>query len=195
MDYINKKYLKELVKKDLSNIRFNHTLGVAKLSVDLAAKYHVDENKAWTAAILHDWKKNLSVDESNKLVDKYHLDYKYMGSTNLAHSKLAAEAARLELGIIDEDILNAIKFHTTGRKNMSMLEKIVFVADTCEEGRNYKEAKMLREKAFKDIDSVCLFILEYLVKSLSDESLEIDEDTNEALEFFKLIDMNKRKEV
>ena len=84
-----------------------------------------------------------------------------------------------------QDILNAIAFHTTGRSDMSMLEKIIFVADTCEEGRTYKEAALLREKAFENIDDVCIFILEYLKESVEKKRLVVDEDTIQALRYLK----------
>ena len=182
---IDKDKILNIVKRNTGKSRFEHTLRVADLATKLAIHYDVDVDKTWLAAILHDLKKNISLDDNDRLVKKYGLDDKYIGNKNLSHSKLAAVVSRDKLGIDDEDILNAIAFHTTGRANMSMLEKIIFVADTCEEGRTYKEASMLRKQAFEDIDGVCIFILEFLKASVESKGLVLDEDTIKALRYLK----------
>lgn len=182
---IDKDKILNIVKQNTGKSRFEHTLRVADLATKLAIHYDVDVDKTWLAAILHDLEKNISLEENDMLVRMYGLDEKYIGNQNLSHSKLAAVVSRDKLGINDEDILNAIAFHTTGRANMSMLEKIIFVADTCEEGRTYKEAAMLREKAFENIDAVCIFILEFLKESIENKGLEVDEDTIRALRYLK----------
>ena len=182
---IDKDKILNIVKQNTGKSRFEHTLRVADLATKLAIHYDVDVDKTWLAAILHDLEKNISLEENDMLVRMYGLDEKYIGNQNLSHSKLAAVVSRDKLGINDKDILNAIAFHTTGRANMSMLEKIIFVADTCEEGRTYKEAAMLREKAFENIDDVCIFILEFLKESIENKGLEVDEDTIRALRYLK----------
>ena len=182
---IDKDKILNIVKQNTGESRFEHTLRVADLATKLAIHYGVDFDKTWLAAILHDLEKNISLEENDMLVRMYGLDEKYIGNQNLSHSKLAAVVSRDKLGINDEDILNAIAFHTTGRANMSMLEKIIFVADTCEEGRTYKEAAMLRENAFENIDAVCIFILEFLKESIENKGLEVDEDTIRALRYLK----------
>lgn len=182
---IDKNQILNIVKQNTSDSRFEHTLRVADLATKLAHHYKVDADKTWLAAVLHDLEKNISLEENDDLVNLYGLDKKYLGNKNLSHSKLAAAVSRDKLGIDDEDILNAIAFHTTGRSDMSMLEKIIFVADTCEEGRTYKEAAFLREKAFENIDDVCIFILEYLKESVEKKGLVVDEDTIQALRYLK----------
>lgn len=182
---IDKDKILNIVKQNTGKSRFEHTLRVADLATKLAIHYDVDVDKTWLAAILHDLEKNISLEENDMLVRMYGLDEKYIGNQNLSHSKLAAVVSRDKLGINDEDILNAIAFHTTGRANMSMLEKIIFVADTCEEGRTYKEAAMLREKAFENIDAVCIFILEFLKESIENKGLVVGEDTIRALRYLK----------
>ena len=182
---IDKQKILNIVKQNTRKPRFEHTLRVVDLATKLALHYGIDVEKTWLAAILHDLKKNISMAENDRLVKMYGLDEKYIGNQNLSHSKLAAVVSRDKLGIDDEDILNAIAFHTTGRADMSMLEKIIFVADTCEEGRTYKEAAILREKAFENIDDVCIFILEYLKESIEEKGLVVDEDTIQALRYLK----------
>ena len=182
---IDKNQILNIVKQNTGKSRFEHTLRVVDLAIKLAIHYGVDVDKAWLAAILHDLEKNISLEENDMLVKKYGLDDKYLGNKNLSHSKLAAVVSRDKLGIDDADILNAISFHTTGRANMSMLEKIIFVADTCEEGRTYKEAAMLRNNAFENIDDVCVFILEFLQDSIESKGLLLDEDTIKALRYYR----------
>lgn len=182
---IDKDKILNIVKQNTGKSRFEHTLRVADLATKLAIHYDVDVDKTWLAAILHDLEKNISLEENDMLVRMYGLDEKYIGNQNLSHSKLAAVVSRDKLDINDKDILNAIAFHTTGRANMSMLEKIIFVADKCEEGRTYKEAAMLREKAFENIDDVCIFILKFLKESIENKGLEVDEDTIRALRYLK----------
>ena len=182
---IDKNQILNIVKQNTSESRFEHTLRVADLATKLAHHYKVDADKTWLAAVLHDLETNISLEENDDLVNLYGLDKKYLGNKNLSHSKLAAAVSRDKLGIDDEDILNAIAFHTTGRSDMSMLEKIIFVADTCEEGRTYKEAALLREKAFENIDDICIFILEYLKESIEKKGLVVDEDTIQALRYLK----------
>ena len=182
---IDKNQILNIVKQNTSESRFEHTLRVADLATKLAHHYKVDADKTWLAAVLHDLEKNISLEENDDLVNLYGLDKKYLGNKNLSHSKLAAAVSRDKLGIDDEDILNAIACHTTGRSDMSMLEKIIFVADTCEEGRTYKEAALLREKAFENIDDICIFILEYLKESIEKKGLVVDEDTIQALRYLK----------
>ena len=182
---IDKNQILNIVKQNTSESRFEHTLRVADLATKLAHHYKVDADKTWLAAVLHDLEKNISLEENDDLVNLYGLDKKYLGNKNLSHSKLAAAVSRDKLGIDDEDILNAIAFHTTGRSDMSMLEKIIFVADTCEEGRTYKEAALLREKAFENIDDICIFILEYLKEKNKKKGLVVDEDTIQALRYLK----------
>lgn len=182
---IDKDKILNIVKQNTGKSRFEHTLRVVDLAIKLAIHYGVDVDKAYLAAILHDLEKNISLEENDMLVKKYGLDDKYLGNKNLSHSKLAAVVSRDKLGIDDADILNAISFHTTGRANMSMLEKIIFVADTCEEGRTYKEAAMLRNNAFENIDDVCVFILEFLQDSIESKGLLLDEDTIKALRYYR----------
>lgn len=185
MHYIGNDTLLNKVKHHITSKRFIHTMGVCKLSVELSKHYGADSQKAWIASLLHDYEKTISRSESNELVKRYALDNKYIDNQNLAHSKLAAISAKEDFNITDSDILNAISYHTTGRAGMSLLEKIIFVADTCEEGRTYKEASKLRRQAFDDLDGVCVFILEYIKKSLESKGEKVDKDTLDALDFFK----------
>lgn len=132
--------LYEIVKNRLSSKRFNHCLRVVERAVEYAKVYDVDLNKVKLTALAHDIAKDLS--DSN--IDKYTylLDDVELVNRSLCHAKIGAIICQ-EYGF-DEDMLNSIKYHTTGRENMSMLEKIIYLADATESereigSRNYVE--------------------------------------------------------
>lgn len=132
--------LYEIVKNRLSSKRFNHCLRVVERAVEYAKVYDVDLNKVKLTALAHDIAKDLS--DSN--IDKYTylLDDVELVNRSLCHAKIGAIICQ-EYGF-DEDMLNSIKYHTTGRENMSILEKIIYLADATESereigSRNYVE--------------------------------------------------------
>ena len=180
--------------KMLSAKRLEHTLGVRDTAMKLCDLYGGDKEKAEVSAILHDIFRGRTVDELNDLVKKYGLPDKYIGNANLAHGKLAEAYAREEMGVLDPDILNAISYHTTGRKEMTLLEKIVFLADAIEPGRDYPLVEKLRDIAFNEsLDRACLMTLDGTINHLINQGIkreDIDIDTLEAYEYF----LTKEKE-
>lgn len=178
MDYINK--CLEYIDKNLKDSRKKHTFGVVKTAKQLAAAYNQDISKAETAALFHDIAKPLSVEESDAEVRKFNIGSQFIGNTNLAHGRIAACWAKEYYGIEDQDILNAIRYHTCARAGMSMLEKIIFVADAVEPGRTYPEAERLRNEAFDDIEGVYRFILKWTVADLRQKGIDPGVDTIEA---------------
>ena len=127
--------------------------------------------------------KCLSVEESNRYVRYYGIDYKYINNIQIAHSKVGAKFAEDELGIEDMDIINAISYHTTARAEMSLLEEILYVSDAIEINRKYNEVEKLRKEAGIDLDRVCLFILDFCIEDLNKKNKEIDRDTIHAREW------------
>lgn len=125
--------LYEKVKKELSEKRWNHTLGVVKRAEEYANVYDVELEEVKLAAILHDMTKEYSVQKSYEIFEKY--GYKpddiEKRNENLIHGKVASLIARYEYGL-SENVVNAICYHTTGRENMSMLEKVIYLADATE---------------------------------------------------------------
>lgn len=162
LEYIKKEGLykgdekAEYVRKSLPISRLTHTLGVMNLSKTYAKTLNEDENKATLAAMLHD-------------VAKYSDPKDFKGFVlpegvpkPVVHQFLGAFIAENILGVKDEDVLNAIRYHTTGRPNMSNLEKIVFLADLLEEGRKYSDAQELREAVKNDFEKGFLLCLRRL---------------------------------
>lgn len=187
--------IKKTLKDNLTEKRYIHTLGVVDTAVKLADIYGEDPLKAQLAALCHDSYKCISVEENNKLVEFYNLDDKYLNNKNLAHSKIAALKLSEDFNIFDEDVKNAIEFHTTGRVGMSMLEKIIYIADAIEPNREYFGLDKLRELAYKDIDKACMLSLSNTVNYLVKNSQRVDEETILALKYLKErnINMNNKE--
>ena len=152
-----RKDVKRALKSD--KMRFRPTIGVADTSACLASRYGVDMQKAYISGLLHDCAK--CVPDEQKITEceqnNIEITKSEYESPYLLHSKLGAFYADVKYGIKDEDILGAIKWHTTGHPDMTMLEKIVFVADYIEPYRN-KAANLdtIRYLAFTDIDKAVL---------------------------------------
>ncbi|MGL5256841.1 MAG: bis(5'-nucleosyl)-tetraphosphatase (symmetrical) YqeK [Proteocatella sp.] len=183
----------ETLKSLLTKKRYMHIKGVVDMSVELAYKYGENVEKCKLAAILHDYAKQFSYDEIETFVKSNNLivDDLELASKELIHSKIAAKIAKDKYGIEDEDILNAISFHTTGRAGMSMLEKIIFIADSIEEGRKYPNVDSIRKIALIDIDHTMLCILNNTISYLLNSGLKIHPNSVIARNYF----LDKNKEV
>lgn len=188
-DYRDKNYRKEIekyVRSHLSDKRWNHTVNVVSEAEKLCQMYGGDMEKCVTAAIFHDVVKELPNEELNALVRKFGFDEKYIDSPNLSHGKIAAALLKHEWGIDDEDIINAVSYHTTGRAGMSKTEKIVFIADAIEPTRVYNDVEAIRKATYEDLDRGCLKSLTDTVEHLKEKGVSyIDEDTLRAREWFE----------
>ncbi len=171
------------LEKNLSPRRYRHTLGCAKLADELAKIYQVDSDKAHVAALLHDVAKELSVEAMQAEIKKTDITIPEMVRDNpaLLHAYASTAMAQSKFGIDDEEILNAILYHTTGREAMSLLEKIIFIADAAEENRTYHpQIKQWRQQAKKDIDNAVLQVLEYNIIRVIQRGFLLDENTVKA---------------
>lgn len=178
-----KKYFQELeeaVSKVLKKNRYRHTLGVAHTSACLAMRYGADIDEAYLAGLMHDIAKHLDENEMLKSAKKYKLKLSAFEKENpfILHGPVGACIAKKEYGIDNKDILNAITNHTTGRPGMSLLEKIVFIADYMEAGRDQAEnLPLVRELAFRDIDECLIKILTDTLTYLASSNMPVDEKT------------------
>jgi nicotinate-nucleotide adenylyltransferase len=152
---MNDEQRKEKLKESLSNERYIHTQGVCSEAVKMAEKFGADKEKAYTSALLHDCAKCLDKKEEERLIIKYDVELDEMTKQchPIVHAPLGAAVAQHEYGITDSEILNAIRFHTTAHPKMSLLEKIVFLADMIEPSRSYGGVDELRKLAETDIDA------------------------------------------
>ena len=142
----------------LSPKRYAHSERTARFAAGLAKVHGVEPDKAYLAGLLHDVAKELTPEESAKY--SYALTETDIPFPPVIHSFLGAKMAHDIFDINDIDVLNAIKYHTTARQNMSTLEKIIFIADKIEDGRNYPESSYLKELAESDLDKAVLEILQ-----------------------------------
>ena len=167
--------------------RLKHSEAVSKMAAELAVIYGADVEKARFAGMYHDIAKAFDADASNELVKEYGLPDKYYNNKSIAHSKLGAALLEREFGVTDRDILDAVANHTTGRAGMSLLEKIVFVADAVDETRDYEDVDYYRQLARTDLDRACLISLVGTICHVKSQGIYLDEDTLAAKEYFETI--------
>ena len=146
--------IKERLKERQPPGRYQHTLGVVKAACNLAKYYGVSEEKAEIAALLHDYAKDLTEQELKNYIRIHNLevDSSLLETYQLLHGIVGAHMAKKEFQIEDEEVLQAIRYHTTGRVYMKPLEKIIYLSDFIEENRDYPGVHTLRELAYKDLD-------------------------------------------
>jgi len=159
-------YIKRL-KPMLSEKRFEHSLNVAAEAVKLAKKYGADVEKAETAGLLHDILKDTPADKQLKIISDFGIimtDVE-LSAKRFWHAISGAVYIRTELGIDDPEIFDAVRYHTTGRKNMSLLEKVIFIADFISKDRDYPGVEDMRKAAYKNLDKA---IVEGIAFTISD---------------------------
>lgn len=152
------KAIEARVRGLLSDERVEHTLGVVDMAQRLAVRYDCRQDKAGVAALLHDCARDLGREDLLKRILEFGIVVDEIEERNpvLLHAGVGAEMARSDFGVQDADVLNAIRFHTTGRPGMSTLEQVVFLADCIEEAREYTGIEEARGLAFRDLRSACL---------------------------------------
>lgn len=185
MDSIAK--IKAHIDNNFTEKRKVHTYGVANTAVELAKQYGCDAYKAELAALFHDLYRSIPISVLNYHVKHLGLDKKYIDNPNLSHGKIAAEMIKRDYDITDEDIINAVSYHTTGRANMSLLEKIIYIADAIEPNRNYPGVDDIRKMVKESLDKACLMSLSHTIDYVSSEGNYLDEDTLHAKEYFEEI--------
>lgn len=169
---------KKLIKSMMSENRYNHCVNVSKEAVKLAKRYGGDEEKAAIAGILHDITKEMPKEEQLQIMldSGIILDDIQKNAPKLWHGISGSVYIKNHLYIDDEDILNAICYHTTGRAGMSLLEKIIFVADFTSEERTYKGVATMRKKSRKSLEDAMLYGFKFTFSDLSSRELAIHPD-------------------
>lgn len=150
--------IKNKLKNSLSEQRYIHSLGVADEAKRLAKLYGVDEEKAYLAGLLHDCAKGIATDKQIEECSKrgVELDEWTRKCPQVAHGFLGVEIAKTEYGISDNEILNAVKYHTVGGDDMNTLDKIIYIADMTERNRDFEGVDVLRKAVDKDLDEAIL---------------------------------------
>ncbi|MBQ8527738.1 MAG: bis(5'-nucleosyl)-tetraphosphatase (symmetrical) YqeK [Lachnospiraceae bacterium] len=180
--------LSKCIKKELDDKRYLHTVSVAYTAGCMAMRYGCDPYKAYLAGLLHDNAKSIPHEKKTALCAKYGLKVSVLEHNNpdLLHASLGSVLARNKYDIHDEEIISAIKYHTTGRPDMTLLEKIIYIADYIEIHRKpLANMEKIRQLAFSDLDACMLLILESTISYLAERKASIDEITLETYEFYK----------
>lgn len=179
---------KKVLKKYMDGSRFEHTIGVMDTAACLAMRYGADMEKALIAGLLHDCAKCMPDSKKVKICMKNHIPMSETEEKNpfLLHAKVGAYIAKEKYGVDDEEILQAIACHTTGKPAMTLLEKIIYIADYIEPMRN-KAANLpeVRKLAFEDIDRALFKIFSDTLLYLKDTSKSLDAMTVQAYEYYK----------
>lgn len=169
---------KAVIRPLMGDYRYEHSVNVADEAVKLAKLYAADVDKAYTAGILHDITKEIPKDEQLKIIagGGIILDDVQKNAPKLWHSISGSVYVQSKLGITDADIINAIRYHTTGRANMSLLEKIIYIADYTAKGRKYNGVDVMREKSRVSLEDAMIFSFQYTFNNLSSKEIAIHPD-------------------
>ncbi len=169
----------ELLKRKLSKHRYTHSLNVSYEAVRLAKRYGADEGKAEFAGLLHDVAKELSGKDQLKLIRKagYPQEPVFLASPKVWHAAAGAAYVKVKLGVEDEDIINAIRYHTTAREGMSVLEKIVYLADYTSAERSYNGVEEMRRLVDESLQAAMKYAITYEIGALSAKGLPIHPNT------------------
>ena len=171
----------EIIRGRLTPARFAHSLAVAERAEELARRWGADETMARRAGILHDCTKYLELDEQLALCEQYHiqLDELERVAVKLLHSKTGAAIARHVFGE-PEEVCNAIYWHTTGKADMTLLDKVLYMADYIEPNRDFDGVEELRKLAYTDLDQAMLLGVDSTIREMEERGYLIHTNTREA---------------
>ena len=185
----------ELVKQQLPEKRYIHTLGVVQSAKELACRYGVDEEKAELAAIYHDYAKYRPMDEMERIIIEEGLPADLLtANKELWHAPVGAVLVQWEAGVEDEEILSAIRYHTSGRAGMTQLEKVIYLADYIEPGRSFPGVDEVREIAERSLDEAVMKAIGNTIAFLISKQQTIYPDTFHAYNDFAMHKGGNRNE-
>lgn len=181
-------WIHEKLKREIGIVRYNHSIRVMETSIRLAKYYNTNERKAALAGLLHDCAKFNDKRKLLKMADNSGiiLDNIMKNDIQLIHGPLGAEIAKTQYNIEDEEVLLAIQYHTTGKENMSLLEKIIFIADYIEPNRKFKGVKEVRKLAFEDLEESLVQAMDNTIKFIINSGGLIHLDTVKARNYLKI---------
>ena len=173
------KEYEEIISKRMKSARFKHSKNVAKEAVRLAKKYGADVKKAELAGILHDATKETEEKEQMELIQKSGIELSELerSSPKLWHAISGSAFVQTELQIDDKEIIDAIRYHTTGRAGMTLLDKVIFIADFTSADRDYDGVDKMRKVADKNLDEAVLEGMAFTIADLAERKLTIAPDT------------------
>lgn len=160
--------VKAILKEKLDGYRYNHSLGVASAAEKLAERYGENPERAYFAGLLHDITKNTPRAEQLRIIEKGKADLTddEMRNPKLWHAISGSIYIRDELNVTDEEIISAVRYHTTGKGGMSLFEKIIYIADFISEERTFDGVEYMRELAFESLDKAAMFAVRFCIPDL-----------------------------
>lgn len=175
---MNRDQALQLVKPQLTEHRYLHTIGVMETAIKLAERYGADMKKAELAAIFHDCAKFRPKDEMKQIIVEQRmppilLEY----NSELWHAPVGAFLAENEAGITDPEVLDAIRYHTSGRIGMTLLDKIIYLADYIEPGRHFPGVDEVRAIAEEDLDKALIQSMKNTIQFLMKKNQPVFPDT------------------
>ena len=178
----DREFYTQHIRDRLSDYRFRHSVNVSREAVRLAKLYGGDVARAELAGLLHDVMKDTEKKEQLALIEKYGVDLNDVErqAPKLWHAIAGAVYVRRVLKIRDDDVVNAVRYHTTARAGMSLLEKIVFIADYTSEERDYKGVEKMRKASNVSLEYAMEEALAFGILTRADEHTAIHPDTFEA---------------
>ena len=179
--------MEKKLAKYLDEDRYAHTMGVMYTCAALAMVHGCDLTQAQTAGLLHDCAKCIPNKKKLKMCSQHKIPVTEFEQTHpfLLHAKLGAYVAKAKYGVTDQEILSSITWHTTGKPDMTLLEKIVYIADYMEPGRKELPNMMdVRHLAFEDIDKCLYRILRDSLVYLKAQDMPIDQTTEETYQYY-----------
>lgn len=188
--------IKELVQKRLSEKRFIHTLNVAEQAVKLAEFYSLDKEKCEIAALLHDVLKEASQEELLQNIANSDILFTniFMQSPQIWHAFAGANYIEKNKIITDLEIINAVRYHTTGKENMTDIEKVIFLSDYTSKERSFEGVDFLREQLFNNLNDAMYLALQRTVQFLIDKNQIIYPQTVFAYNYYYLASKGDKNE-
>ena len=176
--HFDKESVTETLKSRLNPKRFAHVLGVAETAVKYARLYGADVEKAEIAGLLHDCTKDYSYETHLELLKAYGVNAKHEDKKEpIIHSVTAPISAKYDFGIEDTEILDSLRYHTTGRAEMTLLDKIIYVADFTEPTRNYSDVDFYRKKAEDNLDEALFLGMKWIIRDKIDNDRFLHPDS------------------
>jgi predicted HD superfamily hydrolase involved in NAD metabolism len=180
----------KLVKEQLTDHRYQHTLGVMETAIALAKQYGENEQKAELAAIFHDYAKFRPKEEMKEIITGHDFPQDLLEfNSELWHAPAGAFLVEKEAGISDLEVLDAIRYHTSGRPGMNLLEKIIYLADYIEPGRHFPGVEEVRETAKESLDKALIMAMKNTIIFLMKKNQTVYPDT-----FYTYNDLIKKLE-
>lgn len=186
MQPLTREEIRQLVRSRLSDTRYHHTMCVVERARELARRFGADEEKAAFAGLVHDICKNMPHEEQLSYLRECGMEpsREELLSPQVFHAMAGYCYLKREVGVEDEDILNAVRYHTTGRAGMSLLEKVVYLADLTSEERDFPDIAETRRIVDRSLEEGMIYSLQYIITDLVRAGRPVCRDSFEAYNDF-----------